>query len=417
MPPIPNAGRTEPLGETERLYYERDCPPESEALILHVRNLDGHTDLVLDTTIFYPEGGGQPWDSGSIAGLPLTSVSEEGGRIFHRVEGVPGLKAGEQVHLILDTERRRDHSQQHSAQHLLSAILERKYGIHTLSFHLGASASTIDVSCPDPASPMFGAIEAEAESFIAAGRPFRLHICPPGDPDAFDLRKRPPAGEDELRIVEIDGYDWVPCCGTHVASCAELRILKILSTERYKGNTRLSFVAGGRAVRELGERFSSLKTIAGLLGSSTGEAAARVEGLVTGQKQRESELESLVRGRASLEVDLALSIPAAAEATPRVLNFSYDDRDAGAAFETAKAGAARDVAIIVLSRSDRTVGVLVPQSIAASRSLPSLGTTLRPLLDAFQGARGGGGALSFRANFASIGDAEAFAAATASRLE
>ena len=405
------------MGETERLYYERDCPSESEALILHVRNLDGRTDIVLDTTIFYPEGGGQPWDSGSIAGLPLTSVSEEGGRIFHRVEGVPGLKAGGRVHLILDTERRRDHSQQHSAQHLLSAILERKYGMHTLSFHLGASASTIDVSCPDPASPIFGAIEAEAESFIAAGRPFRLHICPPADPDAFDLRKRPPAGEDELRIVEIDGYDWVPCCGTHVASCADLRILKILSTERYKGNTRLSFVAGGRAVRELGERFSSLKTIAGLLGSSTGEASARVEGLVSGQKQRESELESLVRDRARLEVDLALSIPAEARATVRVLNFSYDDRDAGAAFETAKAGAARDVAIIVLSRSDRTVGVLVPQSIAASRSFPSLGTTLRPLLDAFQGARGGGGALSFRANFASIGDAEAFAAATASRLE
>jgi alanyl-tRNA synthetase len=405
------------LGETERLYYNKDCPSQSFALVLWIESSGPTTDLILDSTIFYPEGGGQPWDLGSIDGIPLISVTEKEGRVLHRLDGRTELKVGDRVSLLLDSRRRRDHSQQHSAQHLMSAILERAHGIHTLSFHLGAAASTIDISCPEPDSPIFEEVEALAESFIAEDRSFRIHTCPPEDLTDFDLRKKPPAGEAELRIVEIDGYDWVPCCGTHVSSCAELRLVKILSTEKYKGNTRLSFVAGDRAVAELGSRFSSLKAIAGLVGSSAAEAPGRVETLIKASRIRESELENLVRDRARLEVDAALARSAANPAMPRVLSFSYDDRSAEAAFETAKSGVARNLPVVVLSKQERTVAVLLPQRLSASEAAPTLASSLKPLLGAFPGAKGGGGPYSFRASFASVEDAEAFAAASIAKLE
>lgn len=404
------------MSETERLYYGQRSLLEHRARVLSVSGSGGFTDLVLDSTIFYPEGGGQPWDLGTIEGLPLVSVTEESGRILHRLAGALELKTGDQVSLVLDAKRRRDHSQQHSGQHLLSAILERRFGVHTLSFHLGSAASTIDVSCPDPDSGVFAEAEATADAFIATDRPFRVHLCPPEDSSRFDLRKQPPQGEAELRIVEIDAYDWVPCCGTHVSSCSELRTLKILSTERYKGNTRLYFVAGDRAVTELGTRFTLLKTAAGLLGCSAQEVPARAEALADGIKLKKSELEGLVRDRARLEVELALASPAAVSAEMRCLRFSYDDREAEASFETAKAAAARGFPSVVVSTKDRTVGVLVTQAMAASQSLPALGAALKPLLAA-SGARGGGGPYSFRASFPSAQDAEAFADGAAALFE
>lgn len=420
------------MAETRKLYYDEPGALETEAKILEVRGSGENTDLILDRTVCYPEGGGQPCDLGAIRGASIIKAFEEGKAIVHTVEGHPDFSPGETVLVRIDAARRNDHSQQHSGQHLLSAILERNYGIHTVGFHLGAAYSTIDVTCEGLDAKRVSDIEAAADQFIAEAHPFVIHVCPPEDPGSFPLRKKLPVGEEVIRVVEIEGYDWVACCGTHVSSAASLRVLKILSTEKYKGNTRIYFVAGDRGIWLLKAHHAILKDIATGLGTAADEAASRVFSLSRRNGALEAENASLLRERASLEIEVALkgraaesaaASGAAKEAYLRPLFFTYADRGADAAFETAKAGAARGVAVVAVSLSDQAVCVMAPSSKAAgavassgaqdrtggafSRPL-ALGAALKPALQRFAG-KGGGGANNFRAVFETSEAAEAFA--------
>ena len=125
------------MPETLKQFYLEPGRFEGEARVLEIRESGTEHAVILDTSLFYPEGGGQPCDLGSIGELPLRSVTEKDGLILHWLESKPDFAPGDRVLMKVDGTRRIDHSQQHSGQHLLSAILERKYGIHTLSFHLG----------------------------------------------------------------------------------------------------------------------------------------------------------------------------------------------------------------------------------------------------------------------------------------
>ena len=419
------------MPETIRSYYLEPSATEGEAGVVSSEASGGRTRVILDRTIFYPEGGGQPCDLGTIGGFRVISVEEEGGSVVHTLEGVPegapGFAAGDRVRLALDAPRRRDHCQQHSGQHLLSAFLEREYDIHTVGFHLGEAYSTIDVTCPSMDAPMVADLERRAEAFIAEDRGLTIHECPPEDVSSFPFRKKLPQGAEVIRIVEIDGYDWVACCGTHVASAAELRAFAILSTERYKGNTRIYFAAGERALAMLRRRFCILQEVAARLGTSAEECPAVAAALLERASSAEGERDRLRRERAGLEVELALrdraagepaappaDASAAAQAAVKPLFFSFADRSADDAAETAKAGAGRGLAVIAVSESDRTVCVMrsAPgrDSAAANRvpGIANLGASLKPLLQEL-GGRGGGGPHHFRAVFPSASEAAAFA--------
>lgn len=418
--------------EVVKLFYDDPTAASGEALVLEIRESGQFSDVILDRTIFYPEGGGQPCDLGSLGGMALTQTIEEGPAILHRVEGKPSYKAGDRVAMVLDAARRRDHCQQHSGQHLLSAVLEREYGIQTLGFHLGQAYLTIDISCPSMDADMIARVEKIAETFIAENHGYRVHVCPPEDAASFPIRKRLPADESVIRIVEIDGYDWVACCGTHVASAMSLRLLTILSTEKYKGNTRVYFVAGDRAVAAMARGFSQLKAVAGLLGSSTEETASRVAVLSEKATRLETERGALLRDRARLEVELAAKkAERTAEATEaahtgqvcppvqagkaKILNFSFADRSADEAFETVKAGAAQGFIAIAVSVPDRCVCVMKASASEAAAQGQALGQLLKPLLQEM-GGKGGGGPLNFRAVFGDAGKAESFASKAASLL-
>jgi alanyl-tRNA synthetase len=254
-------------------------------------------------------------------------------------------------------------------------------------------------------------VEKIAEAFIAEDHGYRVHACPPEDASTFPIRKRLPADESVIRIVEIDGYDWVACCGTHVVSAAALRLFAILSAEKYKGNTRVYFVAGDRAVAAMARGFGRLKAVAGLLGSSADEAASRVAILLEKAARLEAERGALLRDRARLEVELA----AIKAGTAEILSFSFADRSADEAFETAKAGAARGFGAIAVSVPDRCVCVMrVPASDAAAQG-QALGQLLKPLLHEL-GGKGGGGPSNFRAVFETAVQAELFASKAASLL-
>ena len=423
------------MSETSKLYYDDPSAMASEGKIIALRESGSNTDVILDRTVFFPEGGGQPCDLGTLGGVPVLKVMEEGLAIVHTVQGHPSLAAGDTISMSIDAARRRDHSQQHSGQHLLSAVLERKFGIHTVGFHLGATYCTIDVTCAGMDSTMIADIESTAETFIVEDHPFSIHICPPENPEAFPIRKNLPSGEAIIRIVEIAEYDWVACCGTHVASAGELRVLKILLTEKYKGNTRIYFVAGDRAIRLLTAHYRLIKDVAEELGAAVEAVPSRVSALLQRSGVLEAENAGLTRERASLEIERALGgnepVSSQASAAPMALKraflrFTYTDRSAEAAFETAKAGAARGVAVVAVSVPDRVVCAMAPASSSTKAADPggaqgttsrsiALGAALKPLLQRF-GGKGGGSANNFRAAFETAENAEAFASEVASLL-
>jgi alanyl-tRNA synthetase len=234
---------------THRLYYDDSHLREFHARVSAVRDADGATWVALDRTAFYPGGGGQPSDHGRIAGAVVSDVEERDGAIWHRVDRAPG---GESVDAAIDWPRRFDHMQQHTGQHILSSAFVEVAGAETRSFHLGEAAVTIDVGHAGPEDALLCSVEERANEIVWEDREILVHVVPPDEVRRFPLRK-PPAVLGDVRIVEVRGFDWSACGGTHVGRTGEVGLIALLGTERYKGGTRVSFVAGGRALRRLRE--------------------------------------------------------------------------------------------------------------------------------------------------------------------
>jgi alanyl-tRNA synthetase len=226
---------------TERLYYHDSYLRSFETKVVE-RTEDGAV-VFLAETAFYPSSGGQPNDTGRIGDSIVTDVFEHGGRVAHRV-GSP--VDSDSVFCSIDWDRRFDHMQQHTGQHLLSAVLQEMAGIPTVSFHLGSEVSTIDVAVASLAHPQIEEIELEANRRIAANLPVSVTFELASE--AAELRKAS-TREGSLRIVAIQGLDRSACGGTHVRSTAEIGPLQIRRLDKIRGNTRIEFVCGLRAVR------------------------------------------------------------------------------------------------------------------------------------------------------------------------
>lgn len=226
---------------TERLYY-------TDSYLSYVRarvvDADPSSNLVyLDRTAFYPTSGGQPHDLGTISGQAVLEVVDEGDRIAHRTAGPV---TGGNVECHIDWERRYDHMQQHTGQHLLSAVWAELFGIPTVSFHMGEDSSTIELATKDLSEDRIEKAEQRANRLAREGR--AVSISFDDSSGAIGLRK-PTERSGLLRIVTIDGLDRSACGGTHVASIGEVSPIQIRRTEKIRGNTRLEFVCGNRAER------------------------------------------------------------------------------------------------------------------------------------------------------------------------
>ena len=254
--------------DTKTAYYDVDLRDGGRRManLTELRLWKNKRAAILDSTIFYPEGGGQPGDRGTINGIPVIDVREEAGVILHvldetanheggeaangetsggKASGLPKIQPGP-VELVLDLNRRRDFTIQHSAQHLLSGTMLRLTGFPTVSMHLGEAYNTIDVDGPVPGAAVLAGVEEAVMDAVEADRPVIIHLCPPERLEDFPLRKIPPRGEAVIRVVEIEGCDFSPCCGTHAASTGTIGMVRILGAEKYKGMTRISFIAGRR---------------------------------------------------------------------------------------------------------------------------------------------------------------------------
>lgn len=239
---------------TERLYYTDSYLAEFRARVVGT-DADG-LRVCLDRTAFYPSSGGQPNDTGTLAGVAVVDVIDEGERIIH-VTAAP-MTAGE-VEGRIDWRRRFDHMQQHSGQHLLSAVLTDLFGSPTVSFHLGAESSTIDVAASSLEPKQILAAEERANELVAENLPIAVSFEEAAA--VKDLRKESDR-EGTLRIVSIEGYDRSACGGTHVHATGEIGPVLLRGIERIRGNVRIEFLCGMRAVRRARSDFDALSRIA-----------------------------------------------------------------------------------------------------------------------------------------------------------
>ncbi|MDR0568961.1 MAG: alanyl-tRNA editing protein [Spirochaetaceae bacterium] len=299
---------------TEIRYYHQPVESAGTAEIREIRPFgQGAAAVLLDRTIFYPEGGGQSGDRGSINRAALLDVQESSGEILHIVsaESAAGLAPGP-AELVLDAPRRRDFTVHHTAQHLLSGLTLKLTGKPTLSMHLGEEVCTIDVDSSEfPESAQVEIEEAVADA-IEENQPVITHLCPPERVEDFPLRKIPPKGEDVIRVIEIQGKDFSPCCGTHLQSTGQIGMLRIVKVEKYKGKTRVYFIAGRRVLRDsrlLGRNADSvsraLKVPVGEIGKGMEAFLEKTAAVERTLKAREEELagykaENLIRGRSGM---------------------------------------------------------------------------------------------------------------------
>lgn len=232
---------------TERLYYTDQARLEFEATVLACETIDGRLLAILDRTAFYPTSGGQPHDTGTLDELAVTDVVDlEDGRIGHAVSGA--LEPGRRVRGRIDAARRRDHMQQHTGQHILSAAFDRLCSARTVGFHLGGELSTIDLDKVLTAESIAKA-EAEANRLVWEDRPVTMRVASAEDAAALPLRKEA-TRTGPLRLIEVEGFDLSACGGTHVARTGEVGLVALRAWEKFRGGLRLEFVCGLRALRE-----------------------------------------------------------------------------------------------------------------------------------------------------------------------
>ena len=263
---------------TRKLYYE-DCHLDRfTARVTDCRETKKGYEVTLDATAFYPEGGGQACDIGTLGGVAVLDVQERGEVVIHLCVGP--LDEGSEVEGILDYERRFDLMQQHTGEHIVSGIINRRYGYHNVGFHMGADVITIDFDGVIPAEDL-PAIEMEANQALWQDLPVRCWYPSEEElPNVFYRTKR--ALPWPVRIVQVPGYDSCACCGVHVARTGEVGLVKLFSTIGLRGGTRMEMACGKRALeilnhaydqnRQVSQAFSAKITETGIAARKMNEA-------------------------------------------------------------------------------------------------------------------------------------------------
>ncbi|MFN8445411.1 MAG: DHHA1 domain-containing protein [Caldilineaceae bacterium] len=281
---------------TKRLYYDTSYQTSCEAIVTEIHNANNRSALILDQTLFYPTSGGQPNDTGQIAGLSVVDVMvDEAGEVRHLLaEGTSLPQIGERVQCIIDWARRYDHMQQHSGQHLLSQVFFRLFGIETVSVHFGDKESTLDLDVETLDPTQIDEAERVANDLAYQALPIRAYIVDEADLSSVPLR-RPPKVSGKIRIVEIDAYDFSACGGTHTHTTAEIAPIKLIKQERRRGQTRLTFLCGKRAMRDYTEKHRLLTSVAGYFSTEIGQSVAMVERLGAQNKELQATVETLTK--------------------------------------------------------------------------------------------------------------------------
>jgi len=364
---------------TTRLYFEDAYRTEFDARIVARLEADGRPAVVLDRTCFYPESGGQPWDLGTLGGIPVVKVIEEGEAIVHLLEReVEGLEVRGRV----DWDRRFDHMQQHTGQHLLSHAFVEVLRGETRSFHLGAEESSLEVGLANASDESLARVERRANELIFENLEVKTYFVPPERIAEVPLR-RPPKVEGTVRVVEVDGVEYSACGGTHVRRTGEIGQVKILASERIRGNLRFVFVCGRRALAAFELRNRVVRDLVGRFNVQAKDVPASVEKLAAefkDFKKSQKKTEEKLAGYEAAEYAVRAEGP--------VIAAVLDDRSPEAARALALSIVRRGAFAVCFGAKSSERGHLL---LARSESLAVDLRTLVPLLAPLVQGKGGGG--------------------------
>lgn len=258
--------------ETEKLYYADPFLTEFDARVLACEAVKDGFAVVLDRTAFYPEGGGQPYDTGVLGGAEVLDVHERAGVITHKCASP--LPVGAAVHGKIDRARRFDHMQQHSGEHIISGLLCSTFHCDNVGFHMGADVVTIDYNAPITWEQALE-VEHRANAYIWADHPIRIWYPSPEELAALPYRSKK-ALEGPVRITEFPGADMCACCGTHVARSGQVGLVKLLSCQKFRDGVRLELLCGRRALDYLSASWEQARQIGQALSVKPQSAAAAV---------------------------------------------------------------------------------------------------------------------------------------------
>jgi alanyl-tRNA synthetase len=273
----------------QKLYYQDPYLTSFSAELIK-QTKDDHDRLyaVLSKTAFYPTGGGQPSDTGTLNGVQVTEVEEADGEIRHYI--TQPLEETTAIEGAIDWQRRFDHMQQHSGQHILSAAFEKLFDYKTVSFHLGKDTLTIDLETDQISNEEAIKVEKLANQLILENRPIFSKWVNGDELEHYSLRKELSVSEN-IRLVIIPDFDYNGCGGTHPESTGQVASLKILGWERQKKKVRVEFVCGNRVLQQLGQKHSVLKQLTSLLNAPEQDMEGSVKRLLETRKELEKSVE------------------------------------------------------------------------------------------------------------------------------
>jgi alanyl-tRNA synthetase len=380
---------------TNRLYYPTSDLHEFDSVVQEVVSPsveDPRPGVILRESAFYPTSGGQVYDTGWLSAgandrIRVTEVVEaEDGRVVHYLEAPTKLVPDEAVRGIVDRERRRDHMQQHSGQHVLSAAFIELYQIPTVSFHMGDDYCSIDLTTPSLTSEQVVGAEKRANEIIFENRPVTIRFVSRAEAEKLGLRKLPPAERDELRLIEIADFDLSACGGTHVNATGQIGSILLRKTEAVRQGTRVEFVCGGRAVRAARRDYTALSESAKLFSTQLWDVPTQIHKTFDDakllRKQRDEALEHLAEAMASAALKDQADTPGT-----RVVVRLFADRDISFAKLFAQKIARAGVpAVALVGSTTESLGLVFAQSPGGTADM---GALLKQVLSTV-GGRGGG---------------------------
>jgi alanyl-tRNA synthetase len=370
------------MAVTERLYYSDSHLIEFDARVVDVtERVSGWAAIVLDRTAFYPTGGGQPSDTGTLNGARVVECIDDGDNgVLHVVQGMMPSR-GAVVQGRVDWSRRLDHMQQHTGQHILSQAFVNLFKAPTKSFRVLETSCEIDVDLNNPTTEIIERAVELANNVVWEDRAIEIRNVTSAEAAELPLRKES-ARDGELRLIEIEGFDLTPCGGTHAYRTGEVGMIAVRSWERAKGLTRIEFVAGTRALADYRKANRSAREVAALFSTGRDDAPHVAAQMVEEHKELNRRIRVLEELAAEVEAEKLL-----ADASQGVVVQVFNGRDAESLKKLAHALIAKPGVVALLASRDKDTARLV-----FARSADALGdmSVLMREACAMLDGRGGG---------------------------
>ncbi len=376
------------MSATERLYYQDSRLLEFDARVVDISERDdGAIAVILDRTAFYPTGGGQPNDTGTLGDARVVDcIDAEASGVLHVIQG-PAPEVGDSVHGSVDWLRRLDHIQQHTGQHILSAALVKLFDAPTHSFRVLEHECEIDVALDNPTDEKIERAVDLANQIIWDARPIEIQEVTSEAAAALPLRKEP-AREGDLRVIEIADFDLTPCGGTHAKSTGEVGIIAVRSWERAKGLARIQFMAGARVLADYRKANKTAAEVAGLFSAGREDSPGLIVKLIDENKRLARRVRELDEIACRVEAEELIRANATATDGPiTIIAKLFEDRSADSLKHLALALIARPNVVALLGSRDAGAARLVfARSAETSGDMNALMRKACELID----GRGGG---------------------------